>query len=115
MKKPVVLFMGVLVGAWCLIYVGINIDMWRLGYELEELEGQRTVLKRQQESLQVQISKLMDPQQIAHRAEQQLGFTTPQEGQVVMVSLDALPPLEKESVDPVRLVQNFSVTPSEVP
>lgn len=115
MKKPVVLVMGVLLGAWCLIYVGINIDMWRLGYELEGLEGQRTVLKRQQESLQVQISKLMDPQQIAHRAEQQLGFTTPRDGQVVMVSLDTLPHLETGSVDPVRLVQNFPANQPEVP
>lgn len=115
MKKPVVVFLTMLLGAWCLLYVGINIDMWRLGYELEELEGQRTVLKRQQEALQAQISKLMDPQQIAHRAEQQLGFTAPREGQVVMVSLDALPPMELGSPHPVRLVQNFLVPQPEVP
>ncbi|MDR4493927.1 MAG: cell division protein FtsL [Nitrospirales bacterium] len=115
MKKPVVLIMGVLLGAWCLIYVGINVDMWRLGYELEDLEAQRSVLKRQQESLQVQISKLMDPQRIAHQAEQQLGFTTPKDGQVVMVSLDALPSIETGSADPVRLVQNFLGNQSEVP
>ena len=115
MKKPVVLILTVFLGAWCLVYVGINIDMWRLGYELEGLEEQRTVLKQRQEALQAQISKLMDPQQIAYRAEQQLGFTTPKEGQVVMVSLDALPPLTVGSPDPVRLVQNFIVPQPEVP
>lgn len=115
MKKPVVLILTVLLGAWCFIYVGINIHMWRLGYELEGLEEQRTAFKRQQEALQAQISKLMDPKQIAHRAEQQLGFTTPKDGQVVMVSLDALPPLETGTSDPVRLVQNFLVSQPEVP
>ena len=94
MKKPMILFLTLLVGMWCLLYVGIKIDMWRLGYHLEELERQRATLKRQQESLLAQVSQLTDPQQIAQRAEQQLGFMSPQEGQIVMISLDALPPLD---------------------
>lgn len=112
MKKPVMLILTVLVGAWCLMYVGIKIDMWRLGYQLEELESQRMVLKRQQESLLVQITKLTDPQQIAQRAGQQLGFMSPQEGQIVMISLDTLPPLDLREDSPVRLVQTFPETPS---
>ncbi|MCA9462237.1 MAG: septum formation initiator family protein [Nitrospirales bacterium] len=115
MKKPVILILTMLLGVWCFIYVGINVDMWRLGYELEGLEGQRAELKRQHEALQAQISKLMDPQQIARRAAQHLGFTAPREGQVVMISLDALPPLETGSADPVQLVQNFLDSQPEVP
>lgn len=107
MKKPTALIMTVLLGALCLVYVGIKIDMWRLGYQLEEFENQRALLKRKQESLQVQISQLTDPQQIAHRAGRQLGFTPPQEGQIVMVSLDVLPSEDLGIDAPVRLVQNF--------
>jgi cell division protein FtsL len=108
MKKPTALILMVLVGALCLLYVGIKIDMWRMGYELEDLERQRVLLKRQQEALQVQVSKLTDPQQIAHRAGWQLGFAPPQEGQVVMVSLDVLPSDESGEHVPVRLVQSFA-------
>lgn len=107
MKKPVILILTMLLGVWCFIYVGINVDMWRLGYELEGLEGQRAELKRQHEALQAQISKLMDPQQIARRAAQHLGFTAPREGQVVMISLDALPLLRRGRQIPYSWFKTF--------
>lgn len=108
MRKNFFLGIMVLLGLWCLFYVGIKIDMWRLGYELEELQEKRTALVRQQEALQVKLSALMDPQRIARRAQQQLGFMVPQEGQVVMISLDMFPEDLSESTVPVKLAREFS-------
>ena len=65
MRKNVLLGVMILLGVWCLFYVGVKIDMWRLGYDMEELENRRTVLKKKQESLQVRLSELTDPQAVA--------------------------------------------------
>lgn len=115
MKKTVFLGIMIMLGAWCLLYVGIKIDMWRLGYAIEELENQRAALKKQQEGLQVRLSELTDPQRIAHRAQKQLGLIVPQEGQIVMVSLDRLPHPESDGNSPVRLVREFSDTVLNIP
>ena len=108
MKKNVLLGIMLILGAWCLVYVGMKIDMWRLGYDMEELENQRTVLKKEQELLQVRLSELTDPQQIAQRAQEELQLMVPQDGQVVMVSRDMNPSSESESDSPMRLVREFS-------
>ncbi len=110
MRKNFFLGVMVVLGVWCLFYVGIKIDMWRLGYEIEELQEQRTELVRQQEDLQGKLSALMDPQRIAKRAQQQLGFMVPQEGQVVMISLDMFPEGLSDSTIPVKLAREFSAT-----
>ena len=107
MRKNVLLGVMILLGIWCLFYVGVKIDMWRLGYDMEELENQRTVLKKQQEKLQVRLSELTDPQQIAQRAHK-LGLIVPQEGQVVMISLDTNSSSESDDRSPLRLVRDFS-------
>lgn len=108
MKKNVLLGVMILLGVWCLFYVGIKIDMWRLGYDLEELDRQRTVLKKKQELLQVRLSELTDPQEIAKRAHKELNLIIPQEGQVVMISLDADSSSDSDEDSPARLVQKFS-------
>lgn len=108
MRKNVLLGVMIVLGVWCLFYVGVKLDMWRLGYDMEELEQRRTVLKKQQEMLQVKLSKLTDPQQIAQRAHQQLGLIVPQEGQVVMISLDSNSLPESDNGSPIRLVREFS-------
>lgn len=108
MKKNVLLGVMILLGVWCLLYVGVKIDMWRLGYDMEDLEKQRTVLRKEQEMLQVQLSKLTDPQKIARRANKQLGLIVPEEGQVVMISLDSNSTSESDNGSPVRLVREFS-------
>jgi cell division protein FtsL len=108
MKRNVLLGMMILLGVWCLLYVGVKIDMWRLGYAMEDLENQRTALKKQQEALHGKLSALTDPQQIAKRAHKQLGLIVPQEGQVVMVSLDTNPSSESDTSSAVRLVRRFS-------
>jgi len=108
MRKNALLGIMILLGVWCLVYVGVQLDMWRLGYDIEELEGRRTVLKKQQEMLQVRLSELTDPQQIARRAQDELQLIVPQEGQVVMVSLAANPSTEEDSSSPLRLVRKFS-------
>ncbi len=107
MKKNVLLGVMILLGVWCLLYVGIKMDMWRLGYEMEDLENRRIVLKKKQEGLQVRLSELTDPQQIARRANKQLGLIVPQEGQVVMISLEASPSSGSDERSPARLVQKF--------
>jgi len=108
MRKNVLLGVMILLGVWCLLYVGVKIDMWRLGYDMEDLVSRRTVLKKQQEILQVRLSELTDPQQIARRAHKQLGLIVPQEGQVVMISVDTNSSSESEDRSPVRLVREFS-------
>ena len=108
MRKNMGLGIMILLGVWCLLYVGIKIDMWRLGYELEKLENKRVVLKREQEILQVQWSRLTDPQRIARRAQDQLGLIVPQEGQIVMVSLDTMPSSDSEGDSSMQLVREFS-------
>ena len=108
MRKNALLGIMILLGVWCLVYVGVQLDMWRLGYDIEELEGRRTVLKKQQEMLQVRLSELTDPQQIARRAQDELQLIVPQEGQVVMVSLAANPSTEADNSSPLRLVRKLS-------
>ncbi len=108
MRKNVLLGVMILVGVWCLLYVGVKIDMWRLGYDMDDLESRRTVLKKKQEMLQVRLSELTDPQQIARRAKDELQLIVPQEGQVVMISLDTNSSLESENGSPLRLVREFS-------
>ena len=108
MRKNVLLGVMIVLGVWCLFYVGVKIDMWRLGYDMEDLENRRTTLKRQQEKLQVRLSKLTDPQQVAKRAKTQLGLIVPQEGQVVMISLDTNSFSESDESSPARLAQKFS-------
>lgn len=115
MRKTVFLGIMILLGVWCLLYVGVKIDMWRLGYAIEDLETQRAGLKKQQEGLQVRLSELTDPQRVAQRAQSQLGLIVPQEGQIVMVSLDMLPHPESNGNSPVRLVREFSDNVLSIP
>jgi cell division protein FtsL len=115
MRKTVFLGIMILLGVWCLLYVGVKIDMWRLGYAIEDLETQRAGLKKQQEGLQVRLSELTDPQRVAQRAQSQLGLIVPQEGQIVMVSLDMLPHPESNGNSPVRLVREFSDSVLSIP
>jgi len=115
MKRNVFLGVMIMLGVWCLLYVGVKIDMWRLGYAIEDLETQRAVLKKQQEGLQVRFSELTDPQRVAQRAQSQLGLMVPQEGQIVMVSLDSLPHPDSSGDSPVRLVREFSDTVLNIP
>jgi cell division protein FtsL len=115
MKRNVFLGVMIMLGVWCLLYVGVKIDMWRLGYAIEDLETQRAVLKKQQEGLQVRLSELTDPQRVAQRAQSQLGLIVPQEGQIVMVSLDSLPHPDSGGDSPVRLVREFSDTVLNIP
>ena len=109
MRKNVLLGVMIVLGLWCLLYVGVKIDMWRIGYDLEDLENRRTALKKQQEVLQGRWSALTDPQKIAQRAQKELDLMVPQEGQVVMISLDTNSPSESDP-SPVRLVKEFSTT-----
>lgn len=115
MRKNVFLGVMILMGVWCLLYVGVKIDMWRLGYAIEELETQRAEFKKQQEGLQVRLSQLTDPQRVARQAESQLGLTVAQEGQIVMVSLDPMPHSESGGNYPVRLVREFSEAVVSIP
>ncbi len=115
MKKNVFLGIMLVLGIWCLVYVGMKIDMWRLGYDMEELESRRTELKKRHEFLQVRVSELTDPQQIARRAQEELQLRVPLEGQVVMVSRDLQPSADSDSDSPMRLVREFSETLVSLP
>lgn len=108
MRKNALLGIMIVLGVWCLVYVGVQLDMWRLGYEIEELEGRRTVLKKQQAIFQVRLSELTDPQEISRRAKAELQLIVPQQGQVVLVSLASNPSTESDNNSPLRLVRKFS-------
>jgi len=108
MRKNALFGVIIILGVWCLVYVGFELDMWRLGYEIEELQVRRAVLKKQQAMWQVRLSELTDPQKIARRAKDELQLMVPQQGQVVLVSLASNPSTEAEKSSPLRLVRKFS-------
>ena len=72
----------------CLLYVWMQIDLFRVGYDIERLEKRKAVLASQHESLRFQWSQLTSPQRIAKEANAKLGLQIPKSGQIVMVSFE---------------------------
>ena len=90
----------------CLLYVWMQIDLLRVGYDIERLEKKKAVLERQHEALRYQWSQLTSPQQIAKEATQKLGLHFPQSGQIVMVTFDGDSPLQTRPAEqPIQLAR----------
>lgn len=90
----------------CLFYVWMQIDLLRVGYEIERLEKRKAVLERRHETLRYQWSQLTSPQRIAKEATNKLGLQIPISGQIVMVSFEADVPGRMELPgQPVQLVR----------
>jgi cell division protein FtsL len=87
----------------CLVFVFVweRVDMVRLGYSIERLKTQKTLLERERDQLQVKFSALTAPERIAKVATDKLGLFPPQQGQVFIVHqqpdrpLVAAPPVEQ--------------------
>ena len=90
------------VSAMCLVFVFVweRVDVVRLGYSIERLKTQKTLLERERDQLKVKVSALTAPERIARVATDKLGLSPPQQGQVVIlheqpdVPLLAAPPVE---------------------
>ncbi len=76
----------VLVGL-CLVFVFVweRVDMVRVGYQIERLKRDKTVLERQRDELRVKFSTLSASDRIAKVATEKLGLSLPQQGQVILV------------------------------
>jgi cell division protein FtsL len=86
----------------CLVFVFVweRVDVVRLGYHIERLKAQKTLLERERDQLQVKFSALTAPERIARVATDKLGMTPPQQGQVFIVHPQrdvpsGVPPLEQ--------------------
>jgi len=87
----------------CLVFVFVweRVDMVRLGYSIERLKTQKTLLERERDQLQVKFSALTAPERIAKVATDKLGLFPPQQGQIFIVHpqpdrpLVATPPVEQ--------------------
>jgi cell division protein FtsL len=89
--------------AMCLVFVFVweRVDVVRLGYSIERLKIQKTLLERERDQLQVKFSALTAPERIAKVATDKLGLFPPQQGQVFIVHpqpdrpVVATPPVEQ--------------------
>ncbi|MBH0209082.1 MAG: hypothetical protein A4C66_06660 [Nitrospira sp. HN-bin3] len=78
--------LAVLLGL-CLVFVFVweRVDMVRVGYQIERLKHDKTVLERQRDELRVQFSTLSASGRIARVATKELGMNPPQQGQIILV------------------------------
>lgn len=91
------------VAGMCLVFVFVweRVDVVRLGYSIERLKAQKTLLERERDQLQVKFSALTAPERIARVATDKLGLFPPQQGQVFIIHpqpdmpLLATPPMEQ--------------------
>jgi cell division protein FtsL len=80
--KTVTIFLGL-----CLVFVFVweRVDVVRIGYQIERLKRDKTVLERQRDELRVKFSALSASDRIAKLAAEKLGMSLPQQGQIIMV------------------------------
>ena len=80
--KTFTVFLGL-----CLVFVFVweRVDMVRMGYQIERLKREKTVLERQRDELRVKVSALSAADRIAKLATEKLGMSLPQHGQIIMV------------------------------
>ncbi len=90
----------------CLLYVWMEIDLLRVGYNIERLEKRKAVLERRHEALRFQWSQLTSPQRIAKEATSKLGLQIPKSGQILMVSFETEgPETMRNPGEPLQLVR----------
>ncbi len=79
------ILLGSLVLVGVLFYVWQHIQVVRLGYQIEQLQGERTALTRQQKELRFKVARLKSLRRVEEIARRQLGLTSPGPGQVILV------------------------------
>ena len=93
----------------CLVFAFVweRVDMVRLGYQIERLKQERTMLERERDELQVKLSMLSAPDRIAKVASEKLGMALPQQRQVIMVqSRTDIPSPHRVPAGEVRIAKN---------
>ncbi len=90
------------------VFVWERVDMVRIGYQIERLKRDKTMLERQRDELRVQFSSLSASNRIAKLATEKLGMSMPQQGQVILVQSrpSATPPTGLAST-PVQVARNY--------
>ena len=98
--------LAVLLGL-CLVFVFVweRVDMVRVGYQIERLKRDRTVLERQRDELRVKHSALSASGRIAKLATKELGMSLPQQGQIVLVQSRpaGIQPVDVADITPVAI------------
>ncbi|MBI3781507.1 MAG: cell division protein FtsL [candidate division NC10 bacterium] len=79
------ILLGGLVLVGVLFYVWQQIQVVRLGYQIEHIQGERIALIRQEKELRFEVSRLKSLRRVEEIARHQLGFTSPKPGQVIVV------------------------------
>ncbi|MDH4083751.1 MAG: cell division protein FtsL [Nitrospira sp.] len=94
----------------CLVFMFVweRVDMVRVGYQIERLKRDKTVLERQRDELRVKFSSLSASNRIAKLATEKLGMSLPQQGQVIMVqSRPSVTPSADGAPAVVRVAKNY--------
>lgn len=103
--KTFTVFLGL-----CLVFVFVweRVDMVRMGYQIERLKREKTLLERQRDELRVKVSALSAADRIAKLATEKLGMSLPQQGQIIMVQSrpSYTPPADIVQVE-LKIAKNY--------
>ena len=92
------------------VFVWERVDVVRVGYHIERLKGQKVLLERERDQLQVKFSALTAPERIAKVATEKYGLIPPMQGQVLMVhepgEVQSAPLLPAEQVHVARNISS---------
>jgi cell division protein FtsL len=91
------------------VFVWERVDVVQLGYHIERLKGQKVLLERERDQLQVKFSALTAPERIAKVATEKFGLVPPLQGQVLMVHEPGeVPRVPLLPAEQVRLARHVS-------
>ena len=107
--KTFIVFVGL-----CLVFVFVweRVDVVRIGYQIERLKRDKTVLERQRDELRVKVSALSASDRIAKLATEKVGMSLPQQGQIVVVQSRPSSVHPSSEVVPVELKVAKNYLPS---
>lgn len=75
--------LGVVLVALCMTQVWLQLQVVRIGYELQAAQQMSQRLDQEHRELQAELAMLRDPKALAEVARTRLGLVDPQRGQVV--------------------------------
>ena len=77
-----------------LLYVWERVDVIQVGYHIERLKAKKVSLERERDELRVKVSTLTSPERIARVANERLGMAPPLQGQIRLVRMDPILPVQ---------------------
>ena len=98
------------IAGMCLVFIFVweRVDVVRLGYSIERLKAQKTLLERERDQLQVKFSTLTAPERIARVATEKLGLFPPQQGQIYIIhSQPDIPIVAAQPVEHLRIARTM--------